>query len=128
MTEEEVIQTLQEYFESLFPKACPSCNRYFITLREYILNTKRIGVTISYDAELGNWDTKQPIGSLAAANCPCGSTLALSTRDMELSLRLELLGWVRVETQERQVSPSELLEHLRDEVRKRALGDQIADG
>jgi hypothetical protein len=125
MTEDEVVQILREHFESLFPKVCVNCNRCFATLREYIRITIRIGPPISYDADFGDWKTAQPIGSVALANCPCGSTLALSTEGMVLSLRLELLNWVRIETQRRGVSPSELLEHLRDEVRKRVLGDPI---
>jgi len=125
MTEDEVVQILREHFESLFPKICPNCNRSFATLREYIQITTRIGPPMSYDAEIGDWKTTQPIGSMAMANCPCGSTLALSTESMVLSMRLELLSWVRIETQRRMVSPSELLDYLRDEVRKRVLGDSI---
>jgi hypothetical protein len=125
MTDDEVVQILCVYFESLFPKVCPNCNRCFATLREYLLITTRIGPTKSFDAEIGDWKTRQPIGSMAMANCPCGSTLALTTEKMELSLRLELLNWLRTEIQQRGVSPSELLEYLRDEVRKRVLGDPI---
>ena len=127
MTEDEVVQILLEHFESLFPKVCPNCSRCFSTLREYILNTTRIGVPVSYDSEFRDWNTRQPIGSVALANCPCGSTLALTTESMALSLRLDLLNWVRVETQRRRVSPSEVLECLRDEVRKRVLSDVIPE-
>jgi hypothetical protein len=125
MTEEEVIQILCEHFERLFPKVCPNCNRRFATLQEYIRITTRLEPAMSYDAERGDWETTQPIGSVALANCPCGSTLSLATRGMELSLRLELLKWVRIETGRRGVSPSELLEHLRDEIRKRVLDAPI---
>jgi len=126
MTEEEVVRILRDHFESLFPKVCPNCNRCFATLREYIGITIRVGSPISYDAEFGDWKTTRPIGSVALANCPCGSTLALSTEGMVLSLRLELLNWVRIETQRRGVSPAELLAHLREEVRKRVSDDPIA--
>jgi hypothetical protein len=125
MTDDEVIQIMRVHYESLFPKVCPNCNRRFATLREYLLITTRVGPAKSYDAEIGDWKTRQPIGSMALANCPCGSTLALSTEGMELSLRLEVLNWVRTETQRRGVNPSELLEYLRDEFRKRVLGDPI---
>ncbi len=127
MTEEEVVQILHEYFESLFPKVCSNCNRTFATLGKYIQITERIGLPISYDAELKNWDTRQPIGSIAMVKCPCGTTLALSTLSMRLLLRLELLNWVRIETQRRGVSASELLEYLRNEVRKRVLRDMIPE-
>jgi hypothetical protein len=123
MSEAEVVQALRRYFESLFPKTCPTCGRRFATLREYILITKRVGPARSYDADMGEWQTTQPIGSAALADCPCGSTLALSTEEMDLPQRLALLDWLRVETQRRGVNASELLEYLRDEVRKQTLGE-----
>jgi hypothetical protein len=123
MTEAEVIRTMREHLEGLFPKVCPKCNRCFATLREYILLTHRLGPMMSWDAELGDWNTVQPIGTLAFANCPCGSTLALSTEGMPLPRRLVLLGWIRGETQRRGVSPQQLLEHLRDETRKQVLAE-----
>jgi hypothetical protein len=50
--------------------------------------------------------------------------VALSTQGMALPQRLALLSWVRTETQRRGISPSELLEGLRDELRKQVLGGQ----
>lgn len=122
MTEDDVIQTLYEHFEGLFPRVCPRCNQRFATLREYIQITKRIGLPVCYDVKLGHSETKLPIGSLAMANCPCGSTLSLTTEGIPLLLRLELLNWVMNEKDRRGVSSSELLESLRDGIRKRALG------
>jgi len=125
MTEAEVIQIAREHFESLFPKVCPNCNRRFATLREYVALTKPVGMPRSFDAELGDWNTMQPIGSVAQANCPCGSTLALSTEGMPPARRTALLNWVRLETQQQGISPSELLDHLRAEVRKRVLAESV---
>jgi hypothetical protein len=125
MTDDEVVQILCVYFESLFPKVCPTCNRCFATLREYLLITTPIGPPKSYNTEFIDWKTWQPVGSMAMANCPCGSTLALSTDQMELSLRRELFNWLMTETQHRGVKESDLLEYLRDRVRKRVLGDPI---
>jgi len=121
MTEVEVVKILREYFEGLFPKVCPNCKRCFATLREYIQLTRRIGQPISYDADLDDWTTVRPMGSVALANCPCGSTLALGTESMPLPRRLSLLNWVNIETQRRGLSPSDLLDTLRDEVRKQVL-------
>ncbi len=87
------------------------------------MNTERIGRPISYDAELADWDTPSPIGSVALTNCSCGTTLALSTQDMPLSRRVDLLRWVKDETQRRGVSPNELLDYLRDEVRRQVLDE-----
>jgi hypothetical protein len=123
MTDDEIIQMMREHFEGLFPKVCDNCGRYFATLREYILDTKRLEGTISYDAEVSDWETTQPIGGVALANCPCGTTLALTTEGMPLSKIHLVLKWIRVESERRDLSPMELLGYLRDEVRKRVLGD-----
>jgi len=120
MNEDEVIRVLHEHFENLFPKICPNCNHCFRSLREYIRITRRLAPAISFDAELNNWDTTLPIGSMALAACACGTTLALSTMSMELPLRLELLNWLKNETRRRGVTSSELLEYLRERVRHRA--------
>src|SRR5208283_4067685 len=104
MTEDDVIRIMRKHLEGLFPKVCPNCDRYFATLREYILVTKRLGPMMSYDAELGRWESSQLIGTLALANCPCGNTLSLSTEDMQLSTRQLLLDWIRSETQQRRLS------------------------
>jgi hypothetical protein len=123
MTEGEAIQAVRQHFESLFPKVCPNCGRRFATLREYILTTTRTGSAVSYDADLGDWNPSTPLGSQALANCSCGSTLALTTDGMALPRRLELLGWVRSETERRGVGSSAVLERLRDGLRKQVLGD-----
>ncbi len=120
MTEDEVITILHEYFEGLFPRSCPNCRRRFATLREYIRVTTPVGPTVSFEAELGDWKSVKPVGSLALVHCPCGSTMGLSTKNLALSRRLELLEWIRVETRRLGVSPTELLEQIRDKVRRRA--------
>jgi hypothetical protein len=127
MNDAEVLQVLRRHFDGLFPKTCSTCGRRFTTLREYILTTKRRGSARSYDADLGQWETTSPIGSLAYADCPCGSTLALSTEGMALPQRQALLAWVRAETQRRKVTPSALLESLRDALRAQVLSDEPPD-
>jgi hypothetical protein len=123
MIEAKAVQVVRNHFEALFPKICSNCGRQFATLREYILITTRQGAPISFDADLGDWDTADPIGSAALANCSCGTTLALTTNGMALPQRLKLLDYVKRETQRRGVSPSELLEGMRNEIRRQVLGE-----
>lgn len=127
MNEDDVIRIGKRYYESLFPKNCPNCQRQFQTLREYLLVTTRLGHAHSYDAELGNWKTEDPIGTLMCTKCPCGTTLALSTEHMMLPQRLALLDWLREETQRQGISSSELLEGLRDKVRQLVLAEPAKD-
>ncbi len=123
MTEDQVVQILHAYFESLFPKVCSTCGRRFGTLLAYIQGTTSVGQPVSYDANENNWKPRKPIGSAVLANCSCGTTLALTTERMALPLRLELLNWVKMETERRGMTPSELLAYLRHRIRKAVLGD-----
>jgi len=128
MTDDEAFEIIRRHFQSLFPLTCPSCGRRYAELRDYILNTKRVGQAISYDAEAGVWDATVPVGTLALANCACGTTLGLSTRGMELSQRRALLGWIKDTTERRGIQPSELLEEVRDRIRKLALDNPARCG
>jgi hypothetical protein len=125
MTDDEIIQMMRKYFEGLFPKVCPKCSRRFATLREYILDTKPIGTTISYDAEMGDWATRRPTGVLAHANCLCSTTMALTTEGMPISQIHLVLKWVKEETQRRGLSSEKLIGYVRDEIRKRVLIDPV---
>ncbi len=128
VTEAEVIGTMREHLEGLFPKVCSNCHRHFASLREYILITERVGSMVSYDAELGDWNTTRPTGTMALANCPCGTTLAVGTEGIPLSRRLLMLDWIKSETQRRGVSWQELLEYLRDQTRKQVLAESCQEG
>ncbi|MGA3170202.1 MAG: hypothetical protein ABSE62_04245 [Chthoniobacteraceae bacterium] len=117
MTEAQVIKMMREHLESQFPKVCSNCNRRFETLREYIKLTKRIEPPVSYDAEMGDWNPKRPLGTATYSNCPCGSTLALSSHGMPVFRLWSLYNWARVETRKRGVNMQQLLIYLRNEIR-----------
>ncbi len=125
MNEDEIIQRIREHFEGLFPKVCPNCGRCFASLREYILDTKRIGTTICHDAEIGDWKTTRPIGAAAHSNCPCGTTMVLTSEGMQVSQINLVLKWIKEETKRRGLSPMELMDSIRDEIRKQVLIDPV---
>lgn len=123
MTEEEFIRLNYDHYSGLFPKNCAACGRRFATLRDYILATRPVGATISYDAELGEWRPAQPLGAAALANCPCGSTVALTTDGIPLADIQRMLEWMKVETARRGITAEALLGLVRLEIRKRALAE-----
>jgi hypothetical protein len=123
VTEEEFVRLNYEHYSRLFPKACTNCGRRFETLRDYILVTRPIGATISYDAELGEWQTTEPLGAAALANCPCGSTVALTTAGIPLADIQRMLEWIKEETGRRGITSAALLGIVRNEIRKLALAD-----
>ena len=127
MTEADVIRAMRGHLEGLFPKTCPNCQRKFANLREYVAMTTHQGPPIPYDAMAGNWQPLKPVGLVTLANCPCGSTLALSSEGMPLVQLWRLLNWARVETGRRGMSPQELLSHLRDAICKQVLAEPGPD-
>jgi hypothetical protein len=123
MTEAKVITAMREHLEGQFPKMCSNCKHEYATLREYLATTTQLGSAMPYDAEMGNWNPLEPIGTLTYANCPCGSTLALSSKGMPLLRLWSLLNWARIETKSRGQTPEELLNYLREEINKQVMAE-----
>ena len=123
MTEAEAIRIMRKHIEGLFPKVCPKCQRRFASLREYILATEPIGSTISYDVEIGDWTPSKPLGTAAVANCPCGTTLSLTSEGMSVVQMWRLLLWARGEMKQRNLTGPQLLDYLRGEIRKQVLSE-----
>jgi hypothetical protein len=82
-----------------------------------------VGSTISHDAELNDWNPVTPLGTATHVNCPCGNTLCLSSQGMPLRRLWRLMNWARAETQTRGQTLEELLNYLREEIRKQVVGD-----
>ena len=123
MSEAEVVAAMRKHLEGLFPLVCPLCQHRYATLREYLQNTELHGDAIPFDAEMGNWQPLRPVGTVTLANCRCGNTLGLSSEGMPLPQLWHLLNWARVETQKRQQTPRELLNHLREEIHNQVLAE-----
>ena len=123
MNDDDVLRVVREHFSGLFPKTCPTCGRTFSTLRDYVRETRPIGATISYDAVAGDWAPARPIGTLVLANCPCGTTMALTTEQMPLAMRHQLLAWIRTESERLGVAPEQVLGALRDRIRAAMAAD-----
>ena len=128
MTEAEVIQEIREHLEGQFPKVCTACSRSFGSFREFLLMTTPTGSTISYDAELNDWNPAKPLGTLTFANCPCGNTLSLSSEGFPLSRLWSVMTWAQIETQRRLQTVEQLLNYLREEIRKQVLGASDRSG
>jgi hypothetical protein len=123
MTEARAIETMIAHLQGLFPKTCPNCGRRFVTLRDFILNTTPIGKPIAHDLEMGELNPLHPIGAVAVSNCPCGTSLALTSEGMPLFRFWGLLLWAKRETQRRGQTPQELLQYVRGEIRKQVLAE-----
>jgi hypothetical protein len=127
MTEADVIQLLRRQHEDFFPKTCSNCGRVYGTLREYVQSTERLWPATSYDAEFHRFDVQPELqlGGMAMANCVCGSTLALSTKDMPNDQMRALLGWAQAEMKQRGLTQHELADYLRDEIRRQVLAAPV---
>lgn len=119
MTEAKAIAMMIGHLEGQFPKSCPKCNRRFENLRDFYTHTEPSGDPISYDLELGDVTPAHPVGAVAMSNCPCGTTLALTSDGMPLLRLWSLLRWAKNESEARGITIRELLKHLRREVRQK---------
>lgn len=125
MDENKAVDITKKYIESQFPKTCPKCGMRFNSLAEYLLNTTHVGDPVSYDADDGDWTPKNPIGTASYATCKsCRTTLAISSKGMNLITMWKLLAWARMESRKRGISMSELLKHIRQEIDRRVLSGE----
>ncbi len=106
---------------------CPVCQRSYGNFREFLLIATPLGSTLSYDAEMNDWNPERPLGTATFANCPCGNTLSLNSAGMPNDRLWPLMLWARAETQRRGITIEQLLNYLREEMRKQVLGPANQD-
>ncbi len=116
----DVVEIILKYINEGFPRTCPCCSKVYNTLPEYLRNTTHQGDPVSYDAECGDWEPKKPIGTVAMANCSCGTTMAISSANIPLTTMWRLMFWARMESFRRKMTLSELLSELREQIEARA--------
>jgi hypothetical protein len=121
LAEPEIMRLIHDHIRSLFPKTCPKCQRHFATYRDYLAQTKPLGTPVSYDLELGDVKPADSIGNLSMANCPCGTTLSLSSEGMPMADLWKVLKWIKLEIQNRHCSLPEMLAYIRQQVATREL-------
>ncbi len=116
MTDADVIRITRLHIESRFPKTCTSCGRRFATLADYLAQTRHVGPPVSYDAEIGDWAPREPLGTLSLANCTCGSTMVIDSAGMPLKTITQLMTWARQTSKRRGLTMRELLNWVRDQI------------
>jgi hypothetical protein len=100
------------------------CEHRFLTLKDYLEYTTHLGKPVSYDAEKGDWQPHEPLGTLSYANCRCGTTLTISSHGMGLFTMWRLLLWARKESWSRKMSVSDLLDDLRQKIDQQVLREK----
>jgi hypothetical protein len=123
LKEVEVVEIIRRHVERKFPMVCSSCGHRFASLKEYLEYTTPLGNPISYDAQAGNWRPLKPLGTLAFANCRCGTTLAISSDGMGLFTLWRLLRWAKKESSFRGIGVGELLGDIRKKIDQQVLNE-----
>lgn len=126
MKEIKVVEIIRRHVERKFPMVCSSCKHRFASLKDYLEYTTHVGNPISYDAQAGNWRPRKPLGTLAFANCRCGTTLCIGSDGMGLFTLWRLLRWVRKESSSRGIGVGELLADVRKKIDQQILGETKA--
>jgi hypothetical protein len=123
--EDQVITIVRNHIEQQFPIECSMCGHLFGSLKEYLGYTTHVGKPVSYDADAGDWQPREPLGTLSYANCRCGTTLIISSRGMGLTTMWRLLLWARTESWRRKISVTDLLDDLRKKIDREVLGETL---
>ena len=89
-----------------------------------IRNTTHVGKPVSYDTDQDSWELYHPVGTIEMVNCSCDTTLAISSRGMDLKTLWKLMNWARKEAKKRGLKISDLLENLRYKMEKKVLQDE----
>ena len=121
LNEDEVVRIVRSYLEGLFPRVCPRCGRTFESLREYLKVTTHLSSPVIYD-DLTDEVPQRPLGPISMANCPCGTTVSITSRGIPTATMVELLTWARQESIARSIGLRELLSHVRDRIDAQVLG------
>jgi hypothetical protein len=126
VTESELLAITRKHVEGQFPKTCPKCQRVFATFADYLRVVTPIGTPISYDAALGDWRPKEPIGMIAMSNCSCGTTLTVTSKGLPTRVMVRLLSWLRGRARREGIPPVELFVRLRARLVAEVLGKPSA--
>lgn len=124
MDENEIIQIMCHFLKKQFPKTCNNCGKVYDSLYDYVKHTTHQGLPVSYDVIKGNWLPISQIGTLSFSNCQCGSTLAISSVDMDVKTLWKLMKWAKSETKKRNIKINELLADLRNKIDCKVLEDK----
>ena len=124
LTDQQAMEIVKAHVEGQFPRRCTCCGREYATLTEWVEVTAPVGDPISYDAEHEEWRPAEEDGTMALSNCPCGSTLALSSKGIGIVNMWRLLFWARDRSKQRGISVSELLGWLRGEIDRQVLAER----
>jgi hypothetical protein len=120
VNEDDVVRIVRSYIEGLFPRVCPNCGRRFASLREYLQSTTHLSSPILYD-DITDEIPPHPLGPMSLANCPCGTTLTVSSKGISTEQMVELLTWARSESLRRSIDVRELLRHIRERIDREVL-------
>ena len=100
------------------------CEHRFLTLKDYLEYTTHLGKPVSYDAEKGDWQPREPLGTISYANCRCGTTLTISSHGMGLLTMWRLLLWARIQSWRRKISVRDLLDDIRTKIDRQVLREK----
>ena len=126
-SEDQVINIIRTNVESQFPKSCTACGRLFNSLKEYLENTVHLGQPHSYNAELKDWQPRNPMGTFSFSKCNCcGNTMALGSSSMKVVTMWKLLRWAKKEKAQRGVSIKELLNDIREKIDNQVLAEKMS--
>ena len=127
LNDEKVFAIIKEYLEGRFPKRCSCCGRVFSTMEEYLRQTIQVGDPISINASLEAGQPKARVGTIACANCSCGTTLSVSSSGIDPAIMREIASWAQAESSRRGTTVGQLLVEIRRAIDQSVLHEDDDD-
>jgi hypothetical protein len=126
LTDEQVVTIVRKHIEAQFPKHCSCCGHVYETLADYLIGTTHLGEPMSADDPFEAIEPRRLIGTISFANCSCGTTLAISSRGLDVLTMWRLLQWAGASIARRHIPLSELLAELRSRIDDEVLREHDA--
>ncbi len=114
--EAQVIDIVRRHMSAQFPKTCSRCGVVFASVASYHRAVEHIGDPMSFDAPAEGERKAGAVGAVSFANCTCGTTLSITTRGMAPADLQEIMDWVRLESERRDVDVRKVLAELRAKI------------
>jgi hypothetical protein len=110
------IKPIIDFCSLQFPKKCNCCEKEYVDFKSFLEQTITVG------SITGGEEYQSPVydifGILSWVNCECGSTMTISCTDSEKEMHQVFKEAVINEAKEQNTTPENVLNEIRQEIRK----------
>jgi hypothetical protein len=121
VTEADVVAIIRKHIEAQFPKTCSMCHRIFRTYADYVRTVTPVGAPVLFAKTRTDGETKAPLYAVGMTNCPCGTTVSISSLGMSEEPVANITRWALERAARDGTTVAQLLDRLLTRLRAEAL-------